>query len=76
LALKPFRSFLNQHTSREPAKPLSLPVLGNAASAHQWAAQVSRKTGYRAPLSVESSRKIDDGYSIASGAPSCSYWWS
>jgi ferrous iron transport protein B len=45
----------------EPAaKPLALPVLGNAASAHNWAAQVSRSTGYRAPLSVEGTRKIDD----------------
>jgi len=60
IGLEAISLFLNQHTSREPAKPLSLPVLGNAASAHQWAAQVSRKTGYRAPLSVESSRKIDD----------------
>jgi ferrous iron transport protein B len=57
IGLEAISLFLNQHTSREP---LSLPVLGNAASAHQWAAQVSRKTGYRAPLSVESSRKIDD----------------
>ena len=43
--------FLHQQTEREAAKPLALPVLGNAASAHSWAAQVSRKTGYRAPLS-------------------------
>ncbi|MGB8260556.1 MAG: ferrous iron transporter B, partial [Terracidiphilus sp.] len=41
-------------------QPLALPVLGNAASAHQWAAQVSRRTGYRAPLSAENSRKIDN----------------
>ncbi|MDR3751058.1 MAG: ferrous iron transporter B [Terracidiphilus sp.] len=52
--------FLNRQTNREPAKPLTLPVMGNAASAHTWAAQVSRNTGYRAPLSVENSRKIDD----------------
>jgi ferrous iron transport protein B len=52
--------FLNQQTQRAAAKPLSLPVLGNAASAHAWAAQVSRKTGYRAPLSVEGTRKIDN----------------
>ena len=51
--------FLNQHTRREPARPLTLPVVGNAESAHRWAAQVSRKTGYRAPLSEEKSRKID-----------------
>jgi ferrous iron transport protein B len=52
--------FLNQHTARQPAKPLTLPVLGNAFSAHTWAAQVSRHTGYRAPLSVEGTRKIDN----------------
>ncbi|MGD0831076.1 MAG: ferrous iron transporter B [Terracidiphilus sp.] len=60
--------FLNQQTDRAVAKPsgkvstktLELPVLGNAASAHNWAAQVSRRTGYRAPLSVEGTRKIDD----------------
>jgi len=52
--------FLHQQTDRSAAKPLALPVLGNAASAHTWAAQVSRKTGYRAPLSVEGTRKIDN----------------
>jgi ferrous iron transport protein B len=52
--------FLNQQTSRTAAKPLALPVVGNAASAHSWAAQVSRSTGYRAPLSVEGTRKIDN----------------
>jgi ferrous iron transport protein B len=52
--------FLNQHTERKGAQPLTLPIMGNAASAHTWAAQVSRHTGYRAPLSVEGTRKIDD----------------
>jgi len=52
--------FLHQQTERTAAKPLQLPVLGNAASTHQWAAQLSQRTGYRAPLSVQSSRKIDD----------------
>ncbi|HUV70800.1 MAG TPA: ferrous iron transporter B [Terracidiphilus sp.] len=52
--------FLNQQTEREAAKPLALPVLGNAASTHSWAAQVSRRTGYQAPLSVENTRKIDN----------------
>jgi ferrous iron transport protein B len=52
--------FLHQHTERTAAHPLALPVLGNAASAHLWAAQVSRRTGYRAPLSVENSRKVDN----------------
>jgi ferrous iron transport protein B len=52
--------FLNQPGNGTAAQPLMLPVLGNAASAHTWAAQVSRRTGYRAPLSVESTRKIDN----------------
>jgi ferrous iron transport protein B len=52
--------FLNQQSDRKGAKPLSLPVLGNAASAHAWAAQLSRRTGYRAPLSVEGTRRIDN----------------
>jgi ferrous iron transport protein B len=52
--------FLHQQTNRAAARPLTLPVLGNAASAHSWAAQLSRRTGYSAPLSVEGTRKIDD----------------
>ncbi len=52
--------FLNQQTDREKAKPLALPVVGNAASTYTWAAQVSRRTGYRAPLSAENTRKIDN----------------
>jgi ferrous iron transport protein B len=52
--------FLNQPGNGTIAKPLELPVLGNAASAHTWAAQVSRRTGYQAPLSAENSRKIDN----------------
>ncbi len=52
--------FLNQQTDRQSAKPLSLPVLGNAASTHTWAAQVSRRTGYHAPVSAENTRKIDN----------------
>ncbi|MGD0098173.1 MAG: ferrous iron transporter B [Terracidiphilus sp.] len=52
--------FLHQQTDRAAAKPLTLPVVGNAASAHSWAAQVSRRTGYRAPLSIEGTRKIDN----------------
>jgi ferrous iron transport protein B len=52
--------FLNQPGNGTVAPPLTLPVIGNAASAHTWAAQVSRRTGYRAPLSVEGSRKIDN----------------
>jgi ferrous iron transport protein B len=52
--------FLNRQTDRAAAKPLTLPVVGNPASAHNWAAQISTRTGYRAPLSVESTRKIDN----------------
>ena len=52
--------FLNQQGTRQVAKPLTLPVLGNAASTHTWAAQLSRSTGYRAPLSAERSRKLDN----------------
>jgi len=52
--------FLHQHTDRAGAQPLTLPILGDAASAHSWAAQVSRRTDYRAPLSVEGTRKIDN----------------
>src|SRR3954469_11054668 len=60
--------FLNQHSNgaKRPApnngmqlNSLILPVLGNAASTHTWAAQVSHRTGYRAPLSAENSRKLD-----------------
>ncbi|HEX4651833.1 MAG TPA: ferrous iron transporter B [Granulicella sp.] len=52
--------FLNQPGNGTAAKPLTLPVLGNAASTHSWAAQVSRRTGYKAPLSIEETRKLDN----------------
>ena len=53
--------FLNQHSSHKAsAKLLTLPVFGNAASTHTWAAQVSRRTGYHAPLSAAGSRKLDN----------------
>ena len=61
--------FLNQHSNGAKhsangngvvTQPLTLPVFGNAASTHTWAAQVSRRTGYRAPLSAENSRKLDN----------------
>ncbi len=52
--------FLNQPGNGTATPPLVLPVVGNAASAHSWAAQVSRRTGYRAPLSAEDSRKVDN----------------
>ena len=52
--------FLNQHSKESSSQPFLLPVLGNAASTHTWAAQVSRRTGYRAPLSTEGTRKLDN----------------
>jgi ferrous iron transport protein B len=53
--------FLNQQNGHgEKARPLTLPVVGNAASTHSWAAQVSRRTGYQAPLSAENTRRIDN----------------
>ncbi len=56
--------FLNQcavpRSAQKAEQRLTLPVLGNAASTHTWAAQVSRRTGYRAPLSAENSRKLDN----------------
>ena len=56
--------FLNQcalpPSVKKAEQLLTLPVLGNAASTHRWAAQVSGRTGYRAPLSAENSRKLDN----------------
>ena len=56
--------FLNQcavpFAAQKAEQRLTLPVLGNAASTHSWAAQVSRRTGYRPPLSAENSRKLDN----------------
>jgi ferrous iron transport protein B len=52
--------FLNQPGNGAADHPLTLPVLGNAASAHTWAAQVSRRTGYSAPMSVENTHRIDN----------------
>jgi ferrous iron transport protein B len=51
--------FLNQHAGNPIEQPLALPVIGNAASTHSWAAQVTRRTGYRAPLSAKNSRRLD-----------------
>jgi len=50
--------FLNRK-SKTDQSPLMLPVLGNAMSTHRWAAQVSSRTGYRAPLSAQASRRVD-----------------
>jgi ferrous iron transport protein B len=52
--------FLNQQNGHAQAKRVELPVIGNAASTHNWAAQVSRRTGYQAPLSAANTHKIDN----------------
>lgn len=51
--------FLNRQGNREEQPQLLLPVLGNAMSTHRWAAQVSSRTGYRAPLSAKATRRVD-----------------
>jgi len=51
--------FLNRQGNKAERAPLMLPVLGNAMSTHRWAAQVSSKTGYRAPLSARATRRVD-----------------
>ena len=57
--LEAVQLFLNQHGKKTEQSPLMLPVLGNAMSTHRWAAQVSSRTGYRAPLSAKATRRVD-----------------
>ena len=52
--------FLNQQNGHAKAHRVELPVIGNAASTHNWAAQVSRRTGYQAPLSAANTHRIDN----------------
>ncbi len=52
--------FLNQQNGYGQTQRVELPVIGNAASTHNWAAQVSRRTGYRVPLSAVNTHKIDN----------------
>jgi ferrous iron transport protein B len=52
--------FLNQQNGHTQTHRVELPVIGNAASTHNWAAQVSRRTGYQAPLSAANTHKIDN----------------
>ncbi|HVN93073.1 MAG TPA: ferrous iron transporter B [Terracidiphilus sp.] len=54
--------FLNSQNGHHAANaaPITLPVVGNAASTHTWAEQISRNTGYQAPLSAENTRRIDN----------------
>jgi len=40
-------------------RPLELPIMGNAASYRQWATGVSTRTKYKAPLSSETTRRLD-----------------
>jgi len=51
--------FLNQQNGQQTRR-VELPVIGNAASTHNWAAQVSRRTGYQAPLSTANTHRIDN----------------
>ena len=51
--------FLHRHGNATEQPKLMLPVLGNAMSTHRWAAQVSSRTGYRAPLSAKATRRVD-----------------
>ncbi|MFC5864836.1 ferrous iron transport protein B [Acidicapsa dinghuensis] len=51
--------FLNRQGKKEELPKLMLPVIGNAQSTHRWAAQVSSRTGYRAPLSANATRRVD-----------------
>ncbi|HEX4322342.1 MAG TPA: ferrous iron transport protein B [Acidobacteriaceae bacterium] len=51
--------FLNRHGNKAEQPKLMLPVLGNAMSTHRWAAQVSSRTGYRAPLSAKATQRVD-----------------
>jgi ferrous iron transport protein B len=55
--LDSIRNFLGNRSEVAPA--LQLPVMGNAASYRQWATGVSTRTNYKAPLSSDSSRKLD-----------------
>jgi ferrous iron transport protein B len=57
--LEAIQLFLNRHGNKKEQPKLMLPVLGNAMSTHRWAAQVSTRTGYRAPLSAKTSRRVD-----------------
>jgi ferrous iron transport protein B len=52
--------FLNQQNGHAKTDRVELPVIGNAASTHNWAAQVSRRTGYQAPLSAANTHRIDN----------------
>ena len=52
------RNFLARKNA-EIQRPLQLPIMGNAASYRHWATGVSTRTKYKAPLSSETTRKLD-----------------
>lgn len=64
--LNAITQFLARRSEPEAADPaakptrLELPVVGNARSYRQWAAGVSSRTQYKAPLSSQWSRRIDN----------------
>jgi ferrous iron transport protein B len=64
IGLNAIAQFLNRRS--EPAvetaqtQRLELPVVGNARSYRQWATGVSSRTRYKAPLSSEWTRKLDN----------------
>jgi len=57
--LEAIQLFINRHGNNTDQPKLMLPVLGNAMSTHRWAAQVSSRTGYRAPLSAKATQRVD-----------------
>ncbi len=57
--LEAVKLFLNRQGKSQEAEQFTLPVLGNAMSTHRWAAQVSSRTGYKAPLSAQATRRVD-----------------
>ncbi|HEY9125999.1 MAG TPA: ferrous iron transporter B, partial [Acidobacteriaceae bacterium] len=57
--LESVQLFLNRLSGEAEQPKLLLPVLGNAQSTHRWAAQVSSRTGYRAPLSAKATQRVD-----------------
>ena len=52
------RNFLARKNA-EIQRPLQLPIMGNAASYRHWATGVSTRTKYKAPLSSETTRRLD-----------------
>jgi ferrous iron transport protein B len=57
--LEAVKLFLNRQGNPAGQANFTLPVLGNAVSTHRWAAQVSSRSGYSAPLSAKATRRVD-----------------